>query len=323
MVSAQNAVVNITAEDVRSAALGAWDVLSKALYLVGRTSEIMSMAVPRRVSVEYMGSRGRQAVGVRLGTPTRWWDENRQVADIVLEVLRLPNVASADRDRFQRAVEYLYLAGVGSSPATAFVHNWFALETLTRVSGRSIEDIRAYVPPLLCGRYIKDLLSCFLADCQACGVSLDAALRGESQSERIKQLLRALIDAKARRELLELCGVHQLLSIRLKSLSSTLLTGKAVHDLLSAHRTRLERHLQRMYRIRNSIVHAAQGNEHLVPCLKHLNTYVHRALSDIGRGLLAGMKSVTDVLAFAFHNHFATLEAPAYLVEPGREAWAD
>lgn len=310
MVSLENAVIAVRAHDVRTAALRAWDTVNRALYLVGSAAILGTMMSSRsKMAVEYVGSRGVKAVVVSLELPSRWWDESRQVTDVLLEVLALPGLPPQDADRLRRASEYLYLASVGSSPATAFVHNWFALEAMVRTSGTVFEDVRDYVPPLLCSRYIGELLECFLRDCAVCGVDLAGLVNSSKPGERKTETLRLLATPRLRGELAARCQGHQLLGHRLSELSAALATGNSTRELLKSHRIRLERHLQRMYRMRNSIVHGGGRAEPLVPCLKHLNTYVHRVLLEVGERLLSGTQCLADVLVLAHHNHRVTLEA--------------
>jgi len=303
-----SAVIAVDAEDPKAAAFRALEVLTESLYLVCDQSTIRTFSYPPDAHVEYNGSSGKRVVRVRLDYTARWWNEDDRLCQAFLDLLDNKNLLEDDRRRFRTALEYLRLGGLASSPATAFAHNWVALESFASRGGSAMAEIRKYLPPLLCACYVRRLLSAFLDDCGRSSVDVSQVLGGVAPALRPKALLRVLKDPTAVQTLAQACATSELLRFRLSELAASFRDGASVAELLERHRTRLERHLQRIYRLRNAIVHAGETHVYVVPCLRHLSGYVQGALLETAARIAGGMRSVTEVLAMVYHSHLVSID---------------
>lgn len=296
------------AEDPKTAAFRALETLTQSLCLVANQSQMRAFQYPPSAHVEYDGSAGRKVIKVQLDYTARWWDENPQLCGVLLGVLESPTLEGEDRQRLRSSLEYLRLGGLSSSPATALAENWVALETLVRQGGASMADIRRYVPALLCSGYVQRLLANFLEGVDRGLIDISAVVPAGTRDARVKTLLKALRDPVKVSAIEQACIESELLRFRLSELVLTFRDGPAVAGLLNRHRLRLERHLQRIYRLRNAIVHAGETHSYVVPCLRHLSGYVQGALIEVGERIAAGARSVTEVLTSLYHGHYTTID---------------
>lgn len=113
-----------------------------------------------------------------------------------------------------------------------------------------------------------------MEDLKRCKVNWDV----EGKSSKVKQehrFLELLLNECGAHDLIEKCrNVNILLLYRCEKLINDLSNNKRASQLLKRHKINVERHLQRLYRIRNEIIHS--GDTHYNPniFIKHLREYV-------------------------------------------------
>lgn len=113
-----------------------------------------------------------------------------------------------------------------------------------------------------------------MEDLKRCKVNWDV----EGKSSKVKQehrFLELLLNEGDAQDLIEKCrNVNILLFYRCEKLINDLSNNKRASQLLKRHKINVERHLQRLYRIRNEIIHS--GDTHYNPniFIKHLREYV-------------------------------------------------
>lgn len=209
------AVLVVRAEDNRSAAAEARNRLGEAFDSITLFSRVITPTLKDWGIVEYDGSRGRKARQVRINRAERWPDAS---FDRQLVVEAVNRVVPVDKSRFRSAIQYYKLGASSNSPGTRFMCDWVALESLVRQSGSIIGDIKRYVPPLLCGHYVRNLLGDFLDGCERCEVHLGEVfgvdLSGVSRESTISALLSGLRVPQSRTAILDACSGHSLLHMR-------------------------------------------------------------------------------------------------------------
>ncbi len=304
------AIISVESEDIRNAAIRGLESYTQITNVIGLFSPL-PVTEPSWAIVEYSTNKGRRAEVVYRKI-TNWPDVDGDL-ETILEVMDSRAFSGEDKDRILAAVQYYQLRTKAPSIGTRFINSWVALEALVRQSGSVIGDLKRYVPPLLCSRYVYRLLSNFLDDCQRCNVKpkaqFDLDLSPGRRQEAVRRLLRVLRDPKERESLFGLCSSHDLLELRARHLAGQLKNGATVAVLLSNHATQVGWHLQRIYRLRNAIVHSGETLPFVVPCMRHLEEYVRTVLLEVIARLLRGEgRTISDIMGMLYHNHLVTVD---------------
>lgn len=304
------AEIRVLAEDTRTAALLALDKYGQSTDLLTLFNPLSLLPSPVWAIVGYRGRAGDRAKKV---VPSRqeYAGDVSSHLERVVRVLDNPLIPDADKNRVRIAAQYCRLARVAHSPGMRFMHYWVALESMVRLSGTVMGDIKRYVPPLLCSQYIYTLLRNFIEDCERCEVDIGQVLGVDAsqRAESVRVLLTVFNDPAGAKNLIDFCATTDLLGLRAQQLAKSLKDGPAAAQLLATHHTHTSWHLQRMFRLRNSIVHAGETHRHVVPCIRHLQDYAFRVLTQVTYRLSHdGKGSISDVLSWFHYNHDATIE---------------
>lgn len=215
--------------------------------------------------------------------------------------------SQTDQDRIEAAFRHFRVASETASVEAKYSSLWTALETVVRgrADGAIIVHLKDLVPPVLCRRYPHRLLRNFSEDARRCGVDL-----GVSDEKEVVKLLEAILDASGRRQdLARRVQCHSLLSYRFSQICEQVKDAKALARTLTNHHTRVSWHLQRLYRIRNAIIHSGQVNLPIEPFVRHLQDYVWSSVADLCYLITEfGMRGLDEALELARDNYFATVE---------------
>ncbi|MCY0907973.1 MAG: hypothetical protein OWR62_06275 [Sulfobacillus thermotolerans] len=211
------------------------------------------------------------------------------------------------------AVGQFLWATEAASLEVKYVSLWFALESLvlTRHHESNIGHIKAVVPAILCSRYLDRLLSTFLDDCSNVGVKI--SYKHQPLSTTDSQLLLQLLRDKDETEyalLYEACSSFSLLQARAMSLRNSVKTNNDLEKTLKRHHEGIAWHLQRLYRLRNNVVHSGStGGEALTEELaNHLEFYLCSIIDEITRRLShGGYSSVGELLSKLEDNYVVTV----------------
>jgi hypothetical protein len=191
------------------------------------------------------------------------------------------------KTRIGNLYRHYNVAASSVSIETWFLNRWIALEALV-VTGHHksiIEHVKNLIPSILCSRYVYRLLKNFLCDCERCGAS--PTYRGTAINVNdptmadVDKILKVFRDQTEFQNLLIACGVNSLLKLRCNSLEKVFKDNMALHSLISAHYTILGWHLQRIYRVRNNMVHAGRVESDLIHLTSHLDYYIASTISEI------------------------------------------
>jgi hypothetical protein len=135
-------------------------------------------------------------------------------------------------------------------------------------------------------------------------------LRPLVQTKGIRQaakLLASLHDTSTRNDLLTAIEPEPLLSIRLRKLVEVANDGGEAKLWLQAHHDRLSWHIQRLYRLRNEIVHGGDLTIDLPLVCSHLAQYLHDVLYEVSYRLATGDWRSLAQLALAEQDGYDVL----------------
>ena len=123
-----------------------------------------------------------------------------------------------------------------------------------------------------CSRYVYRLVRNFIEDSKRCGVLLvlpSGLIADMPRRQGIFSLVEALRDDTERTKLVQQCNSNSLLMLRCQQLGTNLSSGEKILRLIENHYKVVGWHLQRLYRLRNSIVHSASTeNSNLLPYVR-------------------------------------------------------
>ena len=193
--------------------------------------------------------------------------------------------------RLRGLIQYINLSKKAYSQEVSFLNSWVALESFTKMEGDTIKNIKEFIPPIICIRYPYKLLKNFIEDSKRNGIR-------EFRSIDPWELLSILKNDTTRYNyLLNECNTNELIGFRFKELKNIFNNGKNLFTAIDCHKKNLEWHLQRLYRIRNAIVHSADSPFGLDRCLRHLNEYVWTVFSEVAMRLSSNPNSaIEDIL---------------------------
>lgn len=211
------------------------------------------------------------------------------------------------------AVGQFLWATEAASLEVKYVSLWFALESLvlTRHHESNIGHIKSVVPAILCSRYLDRLLSTFLDDCNNAGIRI--SYQHQHLSTVDSQLLLQLLRHGEETEytlLHDACSSFSLLQARATSLRTSVKTSSDLEKTLKRHHERIAWHLQRLYRLRNNVVHSGStGGEALTEELaNHLEFYLCSIIDEITLRMSHGRYgSVGELLTKLEDNYVVTV----------------
>lgn len=276
------AVVNTRAGDYRSAAHDAYDQVSELMDISALEKGRQASRLDDSVIVDYAGLDGaRRATKAEGRRVYRHRDYQQEIAH-VKTLIQSSNSEIAERVR--SSMQYISLSTQSHSLPVRYINAWVALESLVRGPGRPFENMEKYVPCIHSAQYVQHLLSNFIDDCTRCEVKLQDILELGSERDRaigIKALIRAMNDREGKKKIVDACDGHDLLRMRAETLIGEMRSGPRVARLLNGHHKRIVWHFFRLYRIRNSIVHAGIAPKMILPCITHLYDYVFIVLREL------------------------------------------
>jgi len=233
--------------------------------------------------------------------------------DTIVQCMIDSPLGRIDRNRYATALSYYRMGMQSMEPTAKFVNLWVSLESFCRTAAFDsiIECVTSRIPELLSTAYIYRLVRNYYEDCLRAGVDLldDIIAVDVCAPKRlsITATVKLLRDPAGQEALKEATAFHSLLSERTKEMISLLSNPKFLAEALSSHRQRLYWHIQRLYRVRNSIVHTGTAADNLSALTEHLQDYVlmtlTRTAATIGSSKATGIDAA---LERAVDNYEAT-----------------
>ncbi len=193
------------------------------------------------------------------------------------------------REKLQGSFSYTNISRASLFQEEKYMNLWVALESLARTDMYNdiITNIKATVPAAVSLRYVYRILRNYVEDCNRCQVSLEFSTcsvdtRQESKQKMVREAIEVFCDDNLYMELLQKCQVSSLLKYRTESIHAMLRNTSILKDKVKNHFRRVEWQIQRLYRIRNEIAHAAlQEKTSLLVYIEHLYDYLTVYITEI------------------------------------------
>ena len=150
-----------------------------------------------------------------------------------------------------------------------------------------ISNVKQTVPAAMSLRYIYRIVRNYVEDCSRCRVVFDFPehridMKQEIKQRMVTETIEVFRNPEQYKLLLQKSEVNSLLHYRTEKVHEILCDRKMLKDKVKNHHDRVEWQIQRLYRIRNEIVHSALHNEtSLITYIEHLYDYLSTYISEI------------------------------------------
>lgn len=193
------------------------------------------------------------------------------------------------REKLQGSFGYTNISRASLFQEEKYMNLWVALESLARTDMYSdiISNVRETVPSAICLRYIYRIVRNFIEDCKRCGVSYSFSscsidMDQEAKENLVKETISMMRDNTLFSELKQKCIVNALLHHRIDSIRRLITDVAYAKEKVENHYRRVNWQIQRLYRIRNEIAHAALREQtSLIVYIEHLYDYLSTYISEI------------------------------------------
>lgn len=200
-------------------------------------------------------------------------------------VLKQLNNGNVEVNRKLKSLfEFIRISDESLSPQSTFINLWIGIESFVQSKefDGSIENVKMVISTTATHNYIYSLVKNFLEDCNRCELAVNFEGRtyivGKLNPKDALELF--WNDNFVSEMTLETEKLNILLAYRFKEMYEMLKNGRRCASILENHMKNLQQHVHRLYRIRNSIVHAGQvqyNNTDLF--IRHLYEYIEYVMS--------------------------------------------
>lgn len=193
------------------------------------------------------------------------------------------------REKLQGSFGYTNISRASLFQEEKYMNLWVALESLARTNMYSdiISNIKETVPAAICLRYIYRVVRNFVEDCKRCQISLEFSTcvvdadQGSKQ-KMVREMITVFKDDTLYKELQSKCKVNSLLYNRTDDIRLLLTDVAFAKAKIENHYMHIHWQIQRLYRIRNEITHAALREQtSLIVYIEHLYHYLSAYISEI------------------------------------------
>ena len=193
------------------------------------------------------------------------------------------------KEKLKGAFGYANISRASLFQEEKYMNLWVALESLARTNMYPdiISNVKRTVPAAVSMRYIYRIVRNYVEDCSRCDVKFDFQnfvinMKQESKQNLVKETIQVFHNPELYRILLHKCEVNSLLKYRTESVHKILNETEFACKKVKNNNNRVEWQIQRLYRIRNEIAHAALQNEtSLIVYIEHLYDYLSIYISEI------------------------------------------
>ena len=193
------------------------------------------------------------------------------------------------REKLTGAFGYANISRASLFQEEKYMNLWVALESLarTRMYPDIISNVKQTVPAAMSLRYIYRIVRNYVEDCIRCEVGFDFPnhyidMNQETKQKMVKETIEVFRTPGLYNILLQKSEVNSLLKYRTETVYKILNDMVILKDKVKNHHDRIEWQIQRLYRIRNEIVHSALQNEtSLIMYIEHLYDYLSTYITEI------------------------------------------
>lgn len=216
------------------------------------------------------------------------------------------------REKLKGSFGYTNISRASLFQEEKYMNLWVALESLARTDMYTdiISCVKDTVPAAVCIRYIYRIVRNYVEDCSRCGIRFDFAgknidMHQESKRRMVCETIEVFQNQGLYVELSKKCEVNTLLRFRTESIHAMLTNAKIAKEKIEKHHDRISWQIQRLYRIRNEIAHAAlQEQNLLIAYVEHLYDYLSTYTSEIITCMIEnGQKSIEEALCVVKDNY--------------------
>ena len=198
-------------------------------------------------------------------------------------------------------LQYLRRGLTESAPQSQFLNYWIGLEVIAGGNNRTeIVTTRKCVPRMIALGYPRRLLRDLQENFKRLSINIEDALLQFPAGlggpwGKVEALFRCIADERGKATLMGLAEPSPLLKCRIQETAAIFGNASAVARSMESHRQDIDWHVQRLYRVRNAIVHGGSAPADLTHLASNLATYlwvILRSLLD-DFALSDGTSSVT------------------------------
>lgn len=251
--------------------VSAWDMSSVSFVSINNISKYHKAFNAEQLykTYDYLDSSGK----VFENTKNIFIDENK----------------SFIREKLTGAFGYANISRASLFQEEKYMNLWVALESLARTNMYPdiISNVKQTVPAAMSLRYVYRIVRNYVEDCIRCKVEFDFLdhyidMKQESKQNMVKETIEVFKTQKLYDVLLEKSKVNSLLKYRTETVHQILNDVLILKNKVKNHHDRIEWQIQRLYRIRNEIVHSALQNEtSLIIYIEHLYDYLSTYITEI------------------------------------------
>lgn len=216
------------------------------------------------------------------------------------------------REKLKGSFGYTNISRASLFQEEKYMNLWVALESLARTEMYKdiITNVKDTVPAAVCLRYVYRIVRNYVEDCGRCGVRFEFTNRivnmdQESKQRMVCETIEIFKNPKLYSELLEKSTVNQLLEFRTEAIHQLLTDIGKTKEKVKNHYNHIRWQIQRLYRIRNEIAHAAlQEHNLLITYIEHLYDYLSTYISEIIACMIDnGLDSIEETLCLIKDNY--------------------
>lgn len=193
------------------------------------------------------------------------------------------------REKLQGSFSYANISRASLFQEEKYMNLWVALESLARTDMYSdiITNVKQTVPAAVSLRYIYRIVRNYIEDCSRCGVEYDFPnhcidMKQETKQKMVCDTIKVFQEDALYSQLLNKCEINTLLKYRTESIHLLLTNINVAKDKVENHYNKVRWQIQRLYRIRNEIAHAAlQEKTSLIVYIEHLYDYLSTYIAEI------------------------------------------
>lgn len=312
------AIVSLNAHDIHSAVLTAINILHSKLSIATFYNTI-SPFIANSPTIVAFNSINNVATPLKMTDVFRTYDYVDSSNDVFGDTKNIINDSSkhAIITKLDAAFSYTNLSRSSYFQETKFITLWIALESIMRTGQYHdiISHVKKILPSALCVRYFYKLVRNFAEDCIRCNIKyltdpIGLNLQDDNKKQIVTDLISIFRNSTNYGLLLQRCEINDLLHYRCDQIREIFNDSDKMQEKLKHYKTKVEWHIQRLYRIRNVITHSAfQEDRSLVIYIEHLYSYLSQLISEIVFYIEhKNAKSIEEVYAVLENNYLTFIE---------------
>lgn len=283
-------VVSVEAFDIYMAAHIAIRNISEQLNMASFYNLVSAwdLSAVTILPINYMNKHHKSISASKLYQTYDYFDGSGRIFESTKSIFEDSSKISI-REKLQGSFSYANISRASLFQEEKYMNLWVALESLARTDMYSdiITNVKNTVPAAMSLRYIYRIVRNYVEDCSRCGVEFDFPnnpidMKQETKQQMVRETIKVFQDEALYNILLNKCEINTLLKHRTESIHLLLTDVSIAKKKVENHYNRVKWQIQRLYRIRNEIAHAAlQEKTSLIVYIEHLYDYLSTYIAEI------------------------------------------